>query len=432
MAKGKRGRPERRSEPHDEPESEPGSEDTGLPDPALLLPGEWSEEARCTVQRLDERTGKWTHQFYIHPNQATTELLQEFRGGGKYRLFGRDRTESGKWVTLNTCTVDVDGPPKPLTHYPSTGQKIPQGGRPVVGTLPGNGDGDRRVGMDDVLTAGVLDLLKASREQNQAAIDAIRASQQTRGPGVLEIINALAPVLKDAITAFQGARGPAPAGSGAALKELTDIIGSVKQLIAAPTDPAKREIALIERMLDLKDRLGLGDEPDDRSTAERLAETYLPRLLDLADQQRTTPGQPRIAPAKQPPRPAVTAGEGSPQPVWKQFLGAHKKRLLSQAQRDKAAEVIAEYDWEVLPEQFRGPVKEFIGTEGILEMILAEFPEFAQYRAWFTTYFSTLYELCYPEPEEDDDGEDGEEDGPETPGADPGAPGGAAETPAAE
>lgn len=365
-------------------------------------------------------TGKLRLQFKIAPHMLSEEYIQAACGGGEYVI--REKVpdpESGRMEWGRQRKVVIDGPHKPLTQIPvfqpkQSGAANAPAPAPPGTSIPG------RVDINDVMTAGILNLFKTQQEANDALV---RVMQQPRDNGMKEIIVLLAPALMELAKGFNAKREPVE-GKMSDIREVAEVMKSLKDVAGTPSHPANEFIDMISRVLKLKRELGEDDDgPDLGGTPmERVFERLAGPIADALGGQR-----PQATPVR---RALPTGGKapvvGSLAPtkegptstaVEDLFVATQKKRLISLAMRNKDAVLLAEADFEALPENYLGPLKSWLGTEGCFEALMAKVPEFQPHQEWLAVYFETMHREFFPEQyaEETDDEPDmgGSADGPQ-------------------
>jgi hypothetical protein len=194
-----------------------------------------------------------------------------------------------------------------------------------------------------------------------------------------------------------------------------EVASLVKEKTSSTEDFGKM-VAMMNDVLELKDRAageGTGDPLLD------IIGDNLPKIITMvqdAQRQQGRPVQPahvieeqvraRVAETKAPalPPPLNTALEGANviSPL-EGFLRIRGKLLLGNARDNVPPDVVADYEWAVMPAPFKGAVREFMGREDALALLVQALPGAAQYQQWFTEFHAALHMAIFPEQYEEED-----------------------------
>lgn len=374
------------------------------------------DDAYCVVWWIDP-SGKEVVQFKVAPHLLSEEYIQSLCGGGEYRIREKiPNPENGRMEWGRQRRVTIAGPHKVLKEIPQYTPRQPGQALNPPAPVPGAASG--RVDINDVMTAGILNLFKTQQDANESVLRAMREMTQPRDSGFKEILVLLAPTLEKLAEGLLNRRTEEKSQMEG-IKEMAEAMKNFRDAAGTPTNPANEFLDLIKKVIGVRKLVNEVDDTgggsDDNSTAtERIMEKLAGPLADVLTRGAA---EPRGRPAVPATRTTQVAGE-KPKPrlegpVYDLFLATQKKRLLSLAQRNKDAEILAAADFESLPESYMGPLKQWIGQENVFADIMAKNPEFQQYQEWFATYFEALHREFYPEQYEE--GED--DDGTDAPGA---------------
>lgn len=236
-----------------------------------------------------------------------------------------------------------------------------------------------------------------------------------------------------------------PAEKGPDAMEMLDKVGSLIKDIMPPSTPAgsiKETMETVNEILDIKERMK--PEANDEDPIVSMVRDNLPRVLEtlgkFAEQSRKVPAPalPRPTPTPKALEPSTTAtgtsetAAATPEsetPVWQVFLMRRLPQILQWAQRDKNPEVLAQAEYELMPDEVRGPLKAFLAEPDVVASIVKVAAPFAAFTngtdGWLDVFVLELqiqFGLVEVDEEEADD-ETGSVGGtPGGPGVDAGTP----------
>jgi hypothetical protein len=382
-----------------------------------------SDDAYVLVWWVDP-AGKHKLQFRVAPHMATEEFIQEQCGGGEYVIREKVPNEAGQFEWGRQRTITIDGPHRTLTTIPAyQPKKAGAGIQPSAPSASTAAAPSHRVGMDDVMQAAVINMLRQQQEFTDSQVRAMRDMMSVqKESGFDKFIAILAPALPDIIKLLSGRREER--NSMAELKEVADMMKTLKEAAGTPTNPATEYLDLIQRVLKVKREM-IDDDDDEKgdskmSSTERIIDKLGEPILNLLTKSQERPVRARPAAPATRQLPATSTVSTAQEPERKEagtsavedlFLATQKKRLLALAQRNKDAEVIALADYEVLPDTYLGPLKAWLGKEDVFQELMEKVPEFQQFHEWFALYFETLHREFFPEQYEEDDNNNEEERG---------------------
>lgn len=358
--------------------------------PVQLFVPETDEDV-IYVQRRDEGTKQWVFQFNLAPEEGTISEVARLRGGGVYRMQLVGPNNEGNVVIRTQRTIHIDGPPRKLVQYPKSYDKPDSKGQ-VAGS-PAAG----RVGIDDAITAGIINLLDAQGKASGLQMTAMQNMMQRPETNWVPLLVAFAPVVEKLIASRTG--------------EKVDVLGIIKQTVDMVKEGTSQPMAFkdmintMKEVLELKDLAAPVEAEEDPIMV--LAKENLPRLLAVIEREQKRKGQ---FPTAAEVRTAIPGGvEGVP-PVqpWQRGVIGYRKQLIAWAERAKDPEVCADFIFEMLPEAFKGSFREWLGGENAGDLLFQTLPELRNYEQWTIQCFTRLTDLFHPEPEPGDITEGGE------------------------
>lgn len=402
---------------------------------------ESGDDAYVVVSRLDPISKRWNLCFRVAPFEAKATIVQQFLGGGTYRMREFVRDEGGAFVYGQQRQITIEGQPKPLTDYPGSAvvNERPMTERSPVEGPGGNAGpaaaipGGAGVGINEVMTAGVLRLFDAQNQnqENATKMMDVMIARSLNQPQTdwSKVLVAAAPL----ITAFVNR----PKDPATTPLDTVAMIQQVAEIFKENTSKAgelKEQIAVIDSILGVKQK-GLDmltpDAPPPEDAVDALVR-QLPKFMEMMqDEQKMKLRRAGIpvdeivegaaaspsaaAPTGPAAFPAQPAGVSAPAandpakpegPMWQLILLSRKDYLLKMAQRNKDPVVLGEFEYEVMPDEAKGAVAEFLSHENAFEQIMTTLPELQQYQAWTAQFFETLHRNFFP----DEYADEGEED----------------------
>ena len=381
--------PDPSEDPSEDPEET--SPEEGLSGAGSLFEKKAGEEAYYLVYRRDDITRELVFQFRLADPNVTVERIQELRGGGEYQIKEKRQNEQGSFVYGRQRQVVIDGPPKKLEQIPEIAPLDGTAASPSA-AVPVGVLGKPGVDVNDIMSAGILNLFQAQQSIQAAVLEQVKSMHDRPQINWAVMATALSPLLVKLLD-----RGP-QAPQTDPVKLAMEIATIVKEGVSPPAQ-LKDQLEVVNSFLDIKERVMPGT--DDPVIA--LATTYLPKLIEVVQEEQRRRGQSPTSTAeleKQMQRrvaskaevPAVTGGEV---PVWQRLLTQRLKVLVKMAAQGKDPEVIADYEYEMLPDEYRGTVREWIAREDVLGLIEQWVPEAKQFPQWVEQFVMRLRELFY-------------------------------------
>jgi hypothetical protein len=380
-----------------------GGEDTAISEEEapVLFQAEHPEDV-IWVSRLNEKDMKWQFVCKLLPEECTVERVAQIRGGGRYRvtLKGPD-PERGHDVFKRRRSFQIDGDPHPVNMNPPTPY--------VAGQAPtATGGGPQRVGLDDIMSAGILNLFQTQQQVNTAMMQAVKeAKGQTTDWG--KLVAAMLPL----ITAIVNRPQPTAPPQVDPLTMLTKV-GELLKSTTSPGSSFKDVIDAMNGVLELRERAH-----EDDTTGDPLLDIVrenLPKVMEVIQQEQVrrgvpvTPtaeiarrlaaaGKPAVALAPGPTQPPPAAGEAdvSNAGLLLNFLQARRQAWLRYATVGRSPSVCALWEWENVPASYRGTIREFLAREDIEGAFFAAVPEAKNYHQWYTDFLVSLHEAVFPE-----------------------------------
>ncbi len=340
------------------------------------------EDAHVLVWRQDEESKEWIHQFRLDPDEATESVLQELRGGGRYKLKERVRNDEGKFVFKRQRSVRIDGPGKVLSKLPTSKQSDFETVLPRS-TTAGATDGGR-VDMNDAMMAAVLGLLKGSSDVHAAQMEAMRQPRTDWVPVLVAAIPKLVELLRPAPQ--QDREDPVKLA-----KEIADLITQNTPKAAAVD--FKEQVAMMDSVLGVRQKIADMQEGDEPDPIIALATENVPKLIDIILREGRRGGGP-VTPERV--RGALPKGT----PVWKQLLVQRERDLTNAAVKGYDPELYADHLFERIPDHARGSLAEWLASEAPMQDIFDTLPSLVQYRTWTEQLFSRLHDCFHPVEEE--------------------------------
>lgn len=368
------------------------------------------DDSYVNIRRRDSRTTMLAYCGRLSPAEAREEVLKERGGGGTYNCREMVRNpDTGQFHWGRQRTIYIEGP----SFMWKDGPQVSAGGVASV-PLPGPAVAEGKVTPNDVLTAAMLDIMRAGREGAEAnatatarLLDSVSANLN-KGGETPRWVETLIPLL---VPLVERIAAPAPA-----VNPMEMMLAGMKlaREMGSPVTSLKEQFEAMEAMLDLKLRakeLEAGAEGGTPSTGDPLLDIVqqnLPRVLEFIGQLKAQPGAPSPAPVSRglPPGvgvvvpqatiPPTPAGET---PMWMLHLNNLRKPLLSFAQAGKDPQMVAEHVLELmLPTNIRGDLTAFLlQGEPALAQFLTFAPEFQPYQAWVADVMDTMLAILHPE-----------------------------------
>lgn len=353
-------------------------------------------DAYVRLYRRNQQTKKMDHICRLAPHEATDDFVRDYYGGGEYNFQEIRRNRQGQPYIHRQVSLAIQGPAKPVMRYPPSMEAAAAaaGAGPAA---PGVGD-QRRVDINDVMSAGILNLFNSMnkvQETQMKALEAIAGKRETvSSPDWPALLVAIA-TLVEKLGVFKGDK-----------LSPVELVKQVADLVKRETSPAstlKEQLGLINEVLDIKERTA----PPEADPVYALARDNLPKLLDIIKGvQRKKGGGDVSTEEVREALAADRAKRGLPPPEewnkllpWQKLIVMQKKRLLPWAAASKDPEVAALTAYEFMPDLVRGSVKELLQQGDALEQFLSLVPEFRTYPQWVTEFLNALHEQFFPSEE---------------------------------
>jgi hypothetical protein len=394
------------------PSEVPLGDNEGTP---LLFPDAGPRDV-CEVRRLSATDAKYNIIGRLPPDETTEQRVAECAGGGRYRvmLVGPDEN-TGKLQYKRRLQFEIEGQARPFTFKglgPTAGTTTEPGRATVMTT---GDDGKQRIGIDEVMTAGIMNLFTTQQQVNQAMIAAVK---EVKG-GTTDWGKTIAAALP-LVTELVKARTPVAAPVTPAPDPLVMIekIANLLKTTAQPTTSFKDVLETLNEALDLKRELRADHDGGTGDPMLDIVKENLPNLIGVIQNAQRQSGQPvssadaiakRFTGTPAVPAgattPALPAGEtGTMDPQLLAFLNGRRKHWVQSAEAGRSAPVMAAYEWEMLPAQYRGPVREFMDDmEKAAQTLVKVLPEMAKFPTWYDDFFTELHVVMFPERYEGDD-----------------------------
>lgn len=337
--------------------------------------------------------------FRLSPDEATPDLIADIAGGGEFLIKERTRKQ-GRMTWGRFKSLDIAGQPKDpdLTRVPGNS------GRQVEFIKPGGAvktaedfaaerkvaeAGAHQIGLQDVMTAGVLDLLKAGRETQAMQLEAMRAAMMEKNridwPA---LITALGTIVGPLLTVLLEGRKNQPDLNPISL------VGDVAKIIretAGPKSGLKEQLEMMMLLREFMDERGGGEGEGgiDGILSKGLRDVIGAAMqAKAAQQQSSTPPAGLLPPATGEHPPA--AGGDAPMLAIVRALGPYRKQLISLAQQGKDPVISAEFLVEMLPEPAREQLIIWITEGGSLDAATKLLPELAETPIWAQEFWDAM------------------------------------------
>ena len=363
---------------------------------------EVESDAYVNVYRLNETTKRWDFQFRLSPDELDPNVIQELRGGGKYKLQERVPAETGGYVFGRQRTMTIDGPVKPLTMLPKS---------QVAGTVPGADSAAPTtvgaanilpggVGMSEVMTAGLMQVFegmgRASEMQSAALAQMMNRPQTDWGPILVAVVPLITQMMER------------PDGLGQ-MEKIANILSVNQKGAGGLTETIEAVVAIRDLMTPPGE--GSGDPIVD------LATKNLPALIELMKSGTAagqSPEQIRAEAQKQLTTGAPTENvpaQPAPgdKPLWQQLLEHWGPRLVDQAKKDVDPESSAKVTLGNMPDHLRGTLREFLEKPDSQTILFQSVPGLLEYKNWAEDFFNTLVLEFDPNAFDDAEGDDSTE-----------------------
>lgn len=365
------------------------------------------DDSYVNIRRRDPKSQMWAYCGRLTPAEAREEVLKERGGGGTFQCKEMVRNpDTGAFQYGRQRTITVEGPswawrdPAPSVQGVQAAMPTPE-----VATAEG------KMTPNDVLTAAMLDVLRAGRDGAEAQTRATTAliESVTKKGGTPEwlpaVIGALAPLLERLLNP--------PATANPTEMMLAGM--KMARELSNPATSLKEQFAAMEAMLDLKMKArdleeGTGGMASTGDPLLDMVQTNLPRVLEVIGQLKQPTGAPSPAPVPRslPPGvgviapPVPTSAPGGASPVWLLHLNNLRKPLLSFAKVGKDPMLVAEHVLEfMLPENVKGDLRAFLAQGDVaLNQFLSFAPEFQPYAQWTAEVMTGMVEILHPADED--------------------------------
>lgn len=418
-------------------ETDGGTSEEVLDGESPILFPEAGPDDSVEVKRLNDRDARWEYVCKLLPQDATQERVAQIKGGGRYRLqLQGPHPETGKPVYKRRVSFEVDGPAHALVLNPGVVTPPPAG--TVVTTVPGSEtEGPQRVTVDNILSAGILQLFNTMQAVNQTMLQTVK---EARAPGPEDstgkTLVAMLEVVKAAISK------PAPEARDPL--EMLEKVGNIIKSTSQPGGSFKDLVETMNEVLDLKERAAPAGDSTGDPVLDMIRES-LPKVISVVQeeqrrrhlpvmsrddiakrvaQQLTTPkAAAALAPGAAVPAASVPETEGTMNPALLAFLTGRRKVWHKAAEKGADPAIVAGYEWAMVDDSYRGVIREFMDREDGFALLTTFAPEVTQYQAWYDEFYGALHQEIFPERYPDSvEGEDDsvEENGPavvEDPGA---------------
>ncbi len=233
------------------------------------------KQATATIWRLNPDTGekRWLA-------NAASELISEAWlakrfGGGKYRVQHKKPNANNVMVYDSQDTFDIDPAVRP--EEPLSGAVMNADGSPA-------GAGSR---MDSILETGVIGLMQQMQNQNQitlAFVEKMMTKDDTpKGPGVVEVIAAVAPLVAPLLELLKARRDP----TDIALQ----VVEAMKPTAATPATSATDLVNMLKEGMQLAAKMnggGGGDEASVLGVVSEGVKTLGSIVSGIIDERRRT------------------------------------------------------------------------------------------------------------------------------------------------
>lgn len=379
-------RPNRPEEPLDGPLDGPEGEEGAL---AGSLFANMAADAYVMVYRQHPTKKTPVFLYRLAPEESSEERIAELSGGGIYDCRVKRKNPAGQYVWGPQRRVEIAGPER---EPPVTIQRpASQAPTPPAPTSRVEEAADGSVGPTHALTAGIIDLFKASRETTALLVESMRAQASRPSVDWAVVIPALVPLFVKMI------ERPTPVAPTESPADSTiNLVTKVAELLKANTGPAasmKDQLETMDAYLGLRERVAdikaaAGDDP---ASVEDIVKDNLGKFLDIIQQEQSRRGQRPASPQKE--RKAVAAGEqrAVEMPGWQRALMPFRKQMFSLARAGKDPERTAEFLTMVASDAQKGIVREFLAQGDVaLEQFFIFMPEMKQYEQWTSEFFGVV------------------------------------------
>lgn len=393
------------------PEPEPKE-----PSPATEAARAMIEESRelsakppkTSIHRVDPETGDRKFVARVSTDLATEEWIAKKFGPGKYALTHQIVGETGsyKYHSNDTFLIDESSvaalePGEDSPAAPAAGASSPAVVAPGANIL------------ERAMEAGVLRLLEQSARHNDLAIAMVQriteATDRPRGPSLVELITAAAPIIKALIERK-------PEDSTRLAIELAGLLNK--------NNNAGGTLEALERGISIATKLGASDRGSSEDAGGMLPVVgegirVLGGIVDSIVNERraargengppagepvaTVDGKPPLTLVPNEPTPPTTAGASSSDRLWISVARPQLPALLAAARfipPGAAAETIAANLSPAALEDLLADVNDQT-PPGFAGRLAAVFPQLSSINPqWFTEMLRTLLEMTAEEPEE--------------------------------
>lgn len=386
----------RRTTPHSAAQTAEQASDNDLQEePVGNVFDEMAQDSVVIVHRMDPIRKIPVLMYKLTQDEATGPELQRLSGGGKYQCREQVRDDAGRMIWGRHRTVYVAGVPREPEMPRSYGLTTAS-----VGQRRGNGAPEVEVGTaaptsrDAIIDAGLLQFFSSMQEHNRAMAEGYKAQANKTpmdwapfAPVMIALVKALFSPKGDVTNPLEIATQIA-----ALMKENTSATGQFKDMLETVSD-----------VFDIKDRAA--GPPADPLTA---LTGMLPRIIDvIADEQKANPGKPINEKAVQQ---RLAQQQKKPQrvnpPMWQKMLGRFRGLLLRWAKQGLEPEAAGESILNLLPPEYHGQLREFLGLENASTLVFQTLPDLREYEQWTNDTFGWLTDQFYPEEEPEGEGEE--------------------------
>ncbi len=359
-----------------------------------------TDDSYVQVRRWRKGEAKPRYCFRLSMDQANEETIQRYAGGGKFLLRERQRDpQTGRFVWGRHRTIVIDGPEKEITDLPPGVEATPAPARSTAPEVKPVGV-EGSVSLNDALVASIMNIMKSHSDASQMQLKAMevfmmRMMQPQQQVNWLEMLPSILPPVVEYLKAKDTKQGPGPVEM---LEKMSAIIANLKET-TSPAQSFSEMVNTMNEVLDLKDRKAGEGDP-----MLEMGGRFLGVIEKMYQQKGRLPTEQELAAQVQQPKanPALPGGL----PEWARLLTAFRKQLVAAAARDRDAETVASYVYEMMPETARGSVRELLSSEQVDSQVFGIVPELRQYSTWTGKFFQALADIyAEEEPEEEEEPE---------------------------
>lgn len=352
-------------------------------------------DSYVAVWRRDPIKKTLTYLYRLEPLEAREDMLQAYSGGGQYVCKLAQRMGDGHVKYMVTRQVEVGGDPAAVTKLPAAttrllGEALP----PVPPPPPPTPRLEGKVGIEEIMSAGLLNLLQGTREVQAMQLETFRTLGARPTVEWDKVLVAAVPIIQALLT-----RESKQPDVLTQIKELATLIRT--ETNADPTKMVRDQLELMDSYLGLRERI---TPPEDASSGPL---HVMERILGVIEGQQKKLGRPPSADEVRAALPAATGQSGAapgapPVPMWTHVLQRWGAQLVAAAMRNADPDVTADYVAQMLPDAVMGSVVELLQMEDNGARVLAAVPRLAEFPQWTTRFFTRLWANVGPEEEEEE------------------------------